>query len=124
MHASDIGVGAVLEPQNEQGQWVLCAFFSRKLKTGQRLWGVREEEAYWLVSCLSKSESWIGGRNVTVLKDHKSLESWYKEDLCTMAGPLGHRERWHEFLRRYNIVVVFKPGPDNVIAEGDARHLN
>ena len=58
---------------------------------------------------------------MTVFKDHKSLESWYKEDLCTMAGPLGRRGRWHEFLSRYNIVVVYKQGADNVIADGLSR---
>ena len=27
-----------------------------------------------------------------------------------MAGPLGRRGQWHEFLSRYNIIVVYKPG--------------
>ena len=30
-----------------------------------------------------------------------------------MAGPLGRRGRWHEFLSRYTIVVVYKPGVEN-----------
>ena len=64
---------------------------------------------------------WIGGRKVTIFSDHKSLESWYKEDLCTMAGPSGRRGRWHKFLSRYNIVVVYKPGKDNVVADGLSR---
>ena len=38
-----------------------------------------------------------------------------------MAGPLGRRGRWHEFLSRYNIVVVYKPGKDNDIADGMSR---
>ena len=119
--ASDFGVGAVLEQQDEHGQWVPCAFFSRKLEKGQRVWGVREKETYALVSCLLKFKSWIRGRKVTIVSDHKSLESWYKEDLCTMAGPLGRWGRWHEFLSRYNIVVVYKPGEDNVVADGLSR---
>ena len=35
-----------------------------------------------------------------------------------MAGPLGRRGRWHEFLSPYNIVVVYKPGKDNDVADG------
>ena len=35
-----------------------------------------------------------------------------------MAGPLGRCGRWHEFLSRYNIVVVYKPGKDNDVADG------
>ena len=37
-----------------------------------------------------------------------------------MAEPLG-RQGWHEFLSRYNIVVVYKPGPDNAAADGMSR---
>ena len=73
------------------------------------------------MSCLLKFKSWISGRKVTVFTDHKSLESWYKEDLCKMAGPLGRRGRWHEFLPRYNIVVVYKPGKDTAVADGMSR---
>ena len=73
---------------------------------GQRAWSVRGKETYALVSCLLTFKSWISGRQVTVLTDHKSLESWYKEELCTIAGPLGRRGRWHKFLSRYNLVVV------------------
>ena len=73
--ASDFGVRAVLEQQNEQGQWVPCAFFSRKLEKGQGLWGVQEKETYGFVSCLLTFKSLIRGRIVTVFTDHKSLES-------------------------------------------------
>ena len=38
-----------------------------------------------------------------------------------MAGPLGRRGRRHEFLSRYNIVVVYKPGKDNDVADGMSR---
>ena len=74
-----------------------------------------------MVSCPLKFKSWISGRKVTVFTDHKSLESWYKEDLCTMAGPLGRRGRWHEFVSRYNIVVIYKPGKDNDVGDGMSR---
>ena len=53
--------------------------------------------------------------------DHKSIESWYKEDLCAVAGLLGRRGRWHEFLSWYNIVVVYKPRKDNDVADGMSR---
>ena len=34
-----------------------------------------------------------------------------------MAEPLGHRSRWHENLSWYNVVVVYKPGKDNDVAD-------
>ena len=133
--ASEFGIGGVLEQQLPDGSWAPCAFYPKKLEgqirygpegkalgcTGRRAWSVREKETYALVSCLLKSKSWISGRKVTVFKDHKCLQSWYKEDLCTMAGPLGRRGRWHEFLCRYNIVVVYVPGKDDDVADGMSR---
>ena len=52
---------------------------------------------------------------------HKSLESWYKEDLCTFAGPLERRGRWQEFLSRYHIEVVYKACKDSTVADGLSR---
>ena len=88
---------------------------------GQRAWSVREKETYALVSCLLKFKSWISGRHITVFTDHKSLESWYKEELCTMAGPFGRRGPRHKLVSRYNIVVVYKPGVENDAADGMSR---
>ena len=123
--ACDHGVGAVLEQQNPEGQWKPCAFFGRKLEgkdgKGQRAWSTRGQETYALVSCLVKFKSLIGGRKVTVYTDHKSRESWYKEDLCTLLGPLGRRGRWHEFLSWYHIEVLYEPGKDNTVADGLSR---
>ena len=96
--ASDNGIGAVLEQKDDQENWPPCAFPSRKLQgsikwdadgnvlgyMGQRAW---EKETYALVSCLLKFKSWISGRYVTVFTDHKSLELWYKEELCTIGTP-------------------------------------
>ena len=118
--ASDFGIGGVSEQQLPDGSWAPCAFYSKQLEgqiryrpegealgfTGHRAWSVQEKGTYALVSRLLKFKSWISGRKVTVFTDHKSLESSYKVDLCTIAGPLGRCARWHEFLSRYNIVVV------------------
>ena len=105
--ASLPSIDAVLKQKDDQGNGRPCAFFSQKLQgsvkydsdgnvlgyMGQRAWSVREKETYALVSCLLKLKDWISGRQVTVFTDHKSLESWYKEELCTMAGPLARRGR-------------------------------
>ena len=117
----DFGTGADLEQQDEHGQWVPCAFFNRKMKKGHRVWGFRERDTYALVSCLSKFKSWIRARKVTVYLDNKSLDSWYKEDVCTMAGSFGRRGRWREVLSCYDIVLVYKLGKDNVVADRLSR---
>jgi hypothetical protein len=69
--------------------------------------------------CLESSSfsSWISGRQVTVFTDHRwSLESWYKEDLCTMVGLLGQRSQWHEILSQCNVVVAYHPPKDKDVA--------
>ena len=106
-----------LEQQHTEAEWKPCAFFSRKLE-GEDGKGQRAPP---LVSCLLKVKSRTLGRKVTVYTDHKSLESWYKEDLCILSGPLGRRGRWHEFLIRHHIGVVYKPGKDNTAADGFSR---
>ena len=120
--ACDHGVGAVLEQQNPEGEWKPCAFFIRKLEgkdgKGQRAWSTREQETCAFVSCSLKFQSWIGGRKVTVYTDHKSLERWYKEDLCSLSGPFRRHGRWHEVLSQYHIEVVYKHGKDNTVADG------
>ena len=46
---------------------------------------------------------------------------WYREDLCTMSGPLGRRGRWHEFLGRFDIRLNYTKGEDNVLGDVMSR---
>ena len=119
------GISTVLEQKTPDRKWVLCAFFSQKLEgncgQGQRGWSVREQETYAIVSCLLKFQSGISGWKVKIFSDDKFLESWYIEDLCTVSQPLRRRGRWFECISRYNIIVVYKPGPDNHLADGVSR---
>ena len=45
--------------------------------------------------------------------NHSSIVKWYKEDLCTISGPLGRRGRWHEFLGRFNLTIEYRLGEDS-----------
>ena len=97
------------------------AFYSRKLVDGQRKWAPREVETYAIVQTLRKWQSWIGNNPVLVLTDHKTLESWYKEDLDTPSGPIGRRARWHELFSLFDLKVQYVPGRDNVCADALSR---
>ena len=125
--ASGYAIGAVLSQLDDQGRERPVAFYSKKLQgkdgLGQRAWSVREQETYALVCALLKFRSWIGSSQVQIKAyvDHKSLESWYKEDLSTISGPLGRRGRWHEFLSSFEIEVIYLPGPENVVADALSR---
>ena len=109
--ACDHAACAVLEHQDSEGEWKPCSFFSQKLEgkdwREQRPWSTCDQQTYTLVSCLLKLGSGIRGQNVTVYTNHRSLESWYKEDLCTLSRPLGRRGRWHKLLSGYHIEAIY-----------------
>ena len=109
----DYAVGGILKQKRPDGRDMPVAYFSRKLHgsrqgdrfLGQMNWTVREKEIYALVCCLLKFGSWIRFNEVVVRTDQKGIVQCYKEDLCTNSGPLGRRGRWHEFLRRFNLLI-------------------
>ena len=134
MDSSRYAIGAVLEQSVDgdpspptieatmAGKLKPVGFFSRKLTPGQRRsWSTRELETYALVSALDKWAPIIGLQPVTILSDHKSIESWSKEILDTPSGPAGRRGRWHEFLSRFNLQVIYVPGKHNEIADSLSR---
>ena len=53
--------------------------------------------------------------------DHSSIVQWYKEDLCTVSGPLGRLGRWHEFLSRFNLVIEYHKGEHNEAPDALSR---
>jgi hypothetical protein len=112
--ASDLAVGGVLSQEDSSKQLRPVAFFSRKLNgstgKGQVGWSIREKEAYAIVLMLLKFRSWIAGNRITVLTDHKALESWHTEDLNKMIGSVARRGRWHEFLSQFQLEVQYTPG--------------
>ena len=127
--ASDYAVGGILKQTQGYGRDMPVAFFSRKLQgsrqgdkvSGQMGWTVREKDTYVLVRCLSKFQFSIGFNEVVVRTDHKNIVKFYKEDLCTISGPLGRQGSRHEFLSRFNRLTEYIPGDDNVDDETLSR---
>ena len=99
------------------------AFFSRKLQgdpgKGQRAWHIREKETFAIVATLYKFRSWLAGQQVKVkvLTDHKSLETWTREDFDTVSGPIGRRGRWHQFLAKFQLEIVYIRGEDQTVPD-------
>jgi hypothetical protein len=118
--ASKYAIGAVLK-QEQNGELVPVAFFSRKLSKTQRNWTPREQETYAIVMALRKWSGWIGYQPVVVKTDHKSLENWTTEHVDTPSGPAGRRARWHETLSKFDIKVVYTPGKDHLVADALSR---
>ena len=135
--ASDFAIGAVLEQVTENtgpltlsdlrnlkpGSTRPVAFMSRKLTNGQSTrWDTREKETYAVVSALEKWASYIGYSPVTILTDHKSLESWWKENIDLATGPSAPRRlRWHSKLSLFRLDVVYVPGSSNGVPDALSR---
>ena len=123
--ASDFAVGGVLSQEDAQGQLRTVAFFSRKLDgspgKGQVGWSIREKETYAIVLLLKKFRSWVASSKITVLTDHKALESWHNEDLNKMIGSVARRGRWHEFLSQFDLEVKYVPGKEHVVSDTLSR---
>ena len=87
------------------------AFLSRKLQgdlgKGQRAWHIWERETFAMLATVHKFRSWLAGQQVLVkvLTEHKSLETWTKEDFDTVSGPIGRRGRWHQFSEKFSWAV-------------------
>ena len=123
--ASHYALQGALSQQQEDGEYHPVAFFSRKLggqragtgagkrDTGHYAWTPRENETYAAVACLLTFQAWIASQEGLVQTDHRSMVKWYKEDLCTISGPLGCRGRWHELLSQFNLTIQYRPGDDN-----------
>ena len=119
--ASHTAIGAVLQ-QLQEGHMVPVCFFSRKLTQSQTNWSARDKEAYAIVASLVKWASWIGTQPLSVVTDHKSLESWVVEYVETPSGPTGRRARWHEVLSQFNLTIEYQPGHTNVPADCMSRY--
>ena len=70
-----------------------------------------DQETYCIVATLYKFRSCLQtGVKIKCPTDHKILESWVKGNF---GGPVGVRSRWHRFLARFPLEVIYIKGEDN-----------
>ena len=77
----------------------------------------REKECYAIVAALLKWHGWLGNKRVEVRTDHRSLQNWATEDLKTVEGPSPRQARWHELFPKFDLHVVYTPGPVNAVGD-------
>ena len=102
--ASDVGVGAVLVQQNNDGIMKPVRFISRKLTTIERSYCTREKEALAIKWAIKKLRNYLW-KAFTVITDHRSLEWLMKSD-----EPDGMLGRWALRLSEYDFKIVWRPG--------------
>ena len=115
--ASNEGTGATLYQYDDDGNRVIIAFESRRLKPAEKNYTVHEKELLAIIHACRAWRSYILGSIITVVfTDHASLRF-----LMTQPNMSARMTRWVEFLAPYNLDIKYKPGSVNIVADALSR---
>ena len=88
------------------------AFASQKLTGPQSAWSTIEREAYAIIWAINRFRDTIFGAKITVVCDHNPLQ--YIRECAPKSAKL---LRWALALQEFDLVVKYKKGSDNVVAD-------
>src|SRR6266511_3649205 len=104
--ASNIGLGAVLCQEDENGKDRVIAYEARTLNIAERNYPTTEKECLTVVWATKAFKHYVGGwKKFKVFTDHAALKT-----LLTHEDPSPRRARWMEYLARYNFEIDHRPG--------------
>jgi hypothetical protein len=113
--ASEVGIGAVLEQESENGPHPV-AFASRKLSGAERNYLLQERELLAIVYALKEWRPYLHGSRFVIKTDHHSLRY-----LDTQTNISKRQMRWMETLQEYDYEIVYVQGKFNVVADALSR---
>ena len=105
-------LGAALQQDGPEGALCPLAFLSRILSGSKLNWSPREKECYAFFALLNW-HAWGGKKQV----EHSSRENLATEDLKTAGGFCPRQARWHELFCKFDLHVVYTPGPVNAVGD-------
>lgn len=115
--ASQVGAGAVLLQQDDQGVTKPVCFFSKKFNKHQSNYSVIEKEALALIWALQHFEVYLSGSApLVVYTDHNPLTF-----LLSLRCPNQRLVRWSLFLQAYDLDIRHIKGHENVMADALSR---
>ena len=113
--ASNVGLGAVLSQEGEDGEQVI-AYYSRSLHRPERNYCVTRRELLAVVLGLRHFRPYLYGRRFVLRTDHASL-TW----LLNFKEPEGQLARWLETLQDYNFEIRHRSGRLHANADALSR---
>ena len=122
MDASDTGMGAVLEQEQEEGGRVVkrvIAYASKTLNANQRRYCTMNKELLAVVTAIELFKYYLTGRHFTVVTDHASL-TW----LHNFKEPEGVVARWITRLQLFDFKIVHRPSKHHSHADGLSRRTS
>ena len=114
--ASDVGMGAVLEQEQEEGGRVakkVIAYASKTLSDSQCRYCTTNKELLAVVMAIELFKYYLTGKHFTVVTDHASL-TW----LRNFREPEGMVTRWISRLQPFDFTIVHRPGKHYSHADG------
>ncbi len=116
---SDVGIGAVIEQDQDEGGQVVkrvIAYASKTLSNKQRRYCTTNKELLAVVMAIEIFRYYLTGWHFTVVNDHTSL-TW----LHNFRELEGMVARWIACLQPFNFAIVHWPGKHHSQANGLSR---
>ena len=118
--ASDGVVAGVLNQLQDDGTWRPVAFYSKTMSAAQMNYDIHDKEMLAVIQGLSEWRHQLIGLQTTTpfraVTDHRALEYF------TTKRELTPRQmRWAMFVADYNVVLSYRPGTANVVADALSR---
>ncbi len=120
--ASDVGIGAVLELDQEEGGQVVkrvIAYASKTLSDTQRRYCTTNKGLLAVVMAIELFHYYLTGQHFTVVTDHASL-TW----LRNFREPEGMVARWIAHLQPFDFAIVHRPGKHHSHADELSRQTS
>lgn len=115
--ASDVGVGAVLEQQEENGEWKPLGFFSRRLSSAESRYSAFDRELLAIYLALKHFRHFVEGRVFSVYTDHKPLIN----AMTSKAERSPRQSRHLDFISQFTTDIRHIKGKDNAVADALSR---
>ncbi|MCO5577822.1 hypothetical protein L7F22_031656 [Adiantum nelumboides] len=106
--ASGLALGGVL---TQEGRPV--AYTSRKLRDHERNYPTHDLELLTVIHVLKLWRHYLLSHKFQLVTDHKSLKWIFTQPNLNMR-----QRRWIELLQEYDFDIKYRPGKDNVVADG------
>ena len=114
--ASSIGVGAILEQLDEEGDPHPIYYWSHTLNPAERNYSTTERECLAVVLAIKQFRHYVGGSRFTVFTDHSALKH-----LQTAKDLSGRLQRWSLALQEYQFEIHYRKGMEQGSADGLSR---
>src|SRR6266498_842904 len=104
--ASDVGLGAVLIQEDDQGKDRVICYEAKTLLSAEKNYPTTEKECLAIMWAMQKFKHFLrGGQPFEVYTDHAVLKT-----LMTHENPSPRRARWIEKMASFNFTIHYRPG--------------